>query len=156
MKTKKKWSENSRPPLENNRAEKLKGNDLKHEAYLQYCAHISSGEPKQSFVFNHPELKVTWKTIEHLIKEINDEAVFPTFLMEEAKSKRYGVWMNEGKTLMKGGYKGGSPVIWQTIMRNMFRDVGWDQEYRDMISSPDLKAAFDVVRAVRDKPKVSE
>ena len=27
---------------------------------------------------------------------------------------------------MKGGYPGGSPVVWQTIMRNIFKAEKWD------------------------------
>ena len=53
---------------------------------------------------------------------------FQPILMQEAQANRYKKWFCEGMALMKGKYKGGSPVVWQTIMRNIFKDVGWDKE----------------------------
>ena len=113
-------------PPGNKRGTKLKDPDVRQEAYKQYCDHIASGWPKEAFFYKHPEHSVCWKTMERYISE--NPAEFPSFLMEEAKALRYKHWLTEGQTIMKGGYRGGSPIIWQTCMRNIFKDVGWDRE----------------------------
>jgi len=110
----------------NNHGLKLKDPDVRQEAFRQYCEHIASGMPKEAFFFEHPKHSVTWETMDKYIAENPSE--FPPVLMQKARAARYQYWMNEGKTLMKGGYKGGSPVVWQTCMRNIFKDVGWDRE----------------------------
>lgn len=104
---------------------KLKDCDIRQEAFRQYCQHLALGYPKESFFFDHPSSSVCWKTMERYIAE--SPAEFPPYLIEKAKAARYKHWFNEGQILMKGGYKFGSPVVWQTIMRNMFKDVGWDR-----------------------------
>ena len=110
----------------NKKALKLKDSEVRQEAYRQYCAHIASGYPKQAFFFSHPKFSVCWKTMDRYIDE--NPAEFPTFLLDEAKSARFKHWLDEDGSIMRGGYKGGSPVVWQTIMRNIFRADGWDTE----------------------------
>jgi hypothetical protein len=105
---------------------KLKEPEVRQEAYRQYCQHIAEGWPKEAFFFSHPNHSVCWKTMDRYIAENPSE--FPPSLMADAKCKRYKHWMNEGKTLMQGGYKHGSPSVWQTIMRNIFKDIGWDKD----------------------------
>jgi|SRR5208337_234490 len=113
-------------PKGNKSATKLKDTDMRQEAFRQYCQHLASGYPKEAFFFDHPTHSVCWKTMERYIDESPSE--FPAYLLEKAKSARYKHWLEEGKTLMQGGYKNGSPVVWQTIMRNIFRNIGWDRE----------------------------
>jgi hypothetical protein len=108
----------------NQLAKKLTTSELKEEAYRQYCEHVAEGWPKESWYFEHPDLTLTWQTMETYIK--NEPDVFKSNLMNLAKAKRYRHWFGEGKTLMKGGYAHGSPVVWQTIMRNMFKEQKWD------------------------------
>lgn len=114
------------PPKGNKRAVKLKDADVRQEAFRQYCDHIASGFPKEAFFFDHPTHSVCWRTMDRYIAECPAE--FQSILMEVAKSKRYKKWFTEGIALMHGRYKGGSPVVWQTIMRNIFKDIGWDRE----------------------------
>jgi len=109
----------------NKNAVKLTTPELKREAYRQYCQHLIEGWPKEAWCFEHPDMSLTWETIEKYIEE-GDETDFPPILMKMAKAKRYKYWFGEGKTLMKGGYQNGSPVVWQTIMRNMFKEQKWD------------------------------
>lgn len=115
---------------------KLKDPDIRQEAYRQYCDHLASGNPKEAFFFDHPTHSVCHKTMERYIKESPEE--FPSHLLEKAKAARFLYWFNEGKSIMKGSYKYGSPAVWQTIMRNIFKKQGWDQrEYieQDALSS---------------------
>ena len=108
----------------NQNGTKLKSPDVRQEAYKQYCAHIASGYPKEAFCFEHPELDVTWETLDKYIEDNPSE--FPPSLMKKARAKRYSTLFGEGMKLMKGGYPGGSPVVWQTIMRNIFKAEKWD------------------------------
>ena len=114
------------PPKGNRYGVKLKEPDVRQEAYKQYCDHIASGFPKEAFFFDHPTHSVCWRTMDRYIAE--NPAEFQPILMQKAQAARYKHWLTEGQTLMTGGYKGGSPVVWQTIMRNIFKDVGWDRE----------------------------
>jgi hypothetical protein len=113
-------------PKGNKFGTKLKEPEARQEAFKQYCQHIAEGWPKEAFFFSHPEYSVCHKTMERYIAESPEE--FPSHLLNDAKSKRYKHWIEEGKTLMKGGYRHGSPSVWQTIMRNIFRDIGWDKD----------------------------
>jgi hypothetical protein len=114
------------PPPGNKRGVKLKDAGVRQQAYEQYCAHIASGSPKEAFFFDHPTHSVSWDTMEKYIAEHPNE--FAPIKMKQAKAKRYQVWMEHGSKLMTGRYKGGSPTVWTVIMRNIFRDIGWDKE----------------------------
>jgi len=105
---------------------KLKTPDIRQEAFRQYCQHLAEGWPKEAFVFDHPTISVTFETIESYIKKNPEE--FSQVLIQCAMAKRFKHWMQEGIKLMQGGYKNGSPVVWQTIMRNLFKDYGWDKK----------------------------
>jgi hypothetical protein len=113
-------------PPGNKLAVKLKDPDVRQEAYDQYCTHIASGLPKQAFFFDHPTHSVSWETMDRYIAENPSE--FPAIKMEQAKSARYKYWLSHGSMLMRGKYKGGSPTVWTVIMRNIFKDIGWDRE----------------------------
>lgn len=128
-------------------SKKLTTPELKEEAYRQYCQHLSEGWPKEAFFFDHEELQITWKTMDKYIRE--NPADFPSIKMETAQAKRYKHWLTEGQTLMKGGYQHGSPVVWQTFMRNMFKDLKWDQKELDQDSnrpSEDFKAKLHSIK----------
>src|SRR5580693_8700090 len=98
-------------PIGNKNGTKLKEEELRQEAYRQYCEHIASGIPKEAWFFEHPydELKsLTHKTMEKYIKE--NPLEFPPIKKEQAESKSYNTWFKEGQKLMKGEYKNGSPM----------------------------------------------
>lgn len=139
------------PPLGNKRGTKLKNPDVRQLAYDEYCKHIASGYPKEAFFFDHPDHSVSWKTMDRYISENPGE--FPTIKMEQAKSARYKHWLGEGQTLMKGGYKNGSPVVWQTIMRNIFKDVGWD---REQITQDNKSHVQKLAESIRGDAPISE
>ena len=110
----------------NQNGTKLKDPDVRQDAYRQYCAHVAKGYPKESFCFEHPELSVTWETLDKYIEE--SPAEFPPSLMKQARAKRFEHLFGEGIKLMQGEYPKGSPVVWQTIMRNIFKAEKWDQK----------------------------
>lgn len=134
----------------NKTATKLKKPDVRQEAYRQYCDHIASGLPKEAFFFDHPEHSLCWKTMERYIVENSKE--FPSFLMEKARAARYKHWLGEGQKLMRGDYKG-APTVWQTCMRNIFKDIGWDQE---QISEGNKAHVERIARGVRDSVAKTE
>lgn len=113
----------------NKRGLKLKDPDVRQEAFKQYCDHLASGYPKEAFYFDHPIHSVTWETMDKYIEENPTE--FPSDLVRRAKSARYKHWLDEGNLLMKGKYRNGSPVVWQTIMRNIFKAEGWDANTKE-------------------------
>lgn len=113
---------------------KLKDPAIRQKAYKSYCAFIAGGKPKEAWHYNDGEHSVCWKTMDRYIKENPEE--FPSLLMQEAKAKRYMVWLEKGEKLMEGKFKNGSPVVWQTIMRNIFREIGWDKEDAKHQSDP--------------------
>jgi len=113
-------------PEGNTNGTKLKDPATRQQAYKQYCDHIASGYPKQAFFFKHPTDSVSWATLERYIEENPIE--FDSSKMEEAQSERFKLWLDKGNCLVNGKYKGGSPVVWQVIMRNIFKKDGWDQD----------------------------
>lgn len=135
-------------------AVKLSTPDLKRDAYKQYCAHMALGYPKQAFCFDHPDIDITWETMDKLIGENPSE--FPPIKLSKAKAERYMFWLKEGKKLMRGEYPGGSPVVWQTMMRNMFKDVQWDQKEIEKDAEPTESAKFQVAQIKSLKTKNKE
>lgn len=137
---------------------KLNTVELRQEAYRQYCAHLASGLNKFSFYFEHPELTLTTDTMEKYLKEYASE--FDPRLMKVALAKRFKFWEQEGMKLMQGKYKAGSPVVWQTFMRNSFRNEGWDRELTTHTMNPDMVLHMERLRAeiavYKDKPKEIE
>lgn len=113
---------------------KLKDPDVRQEAYRQYCEWIASGYPKEAFFFDHPTQYACSDTIERYIEENPSE--FPPHLLRAAMSKRYKYWFDKGKNLVDGRMEdiprenrgSPSPQVWQTIMRNMFKNIGWDAD----------------------------
>lgn len=119
-------------PPGNKKGTKLKSPDHRQEAYQQYCAHISKGLDKRSWKYVHATDKtksLTYQTMERYIDENPTE--FDTILIEQAKCDSYAYFEQEGLKLMKGIYRNGSPVTWQTFMRNKF---GWDKERLEEVS----------------------
>ena len=113
-------------PLGNQYAVRLKDPAIRQEAYRQYCKHIGEGWPKEAFFFDHASQSASWQTLERYIKTCPDE--FDIILMQQAKAMRLKYWIEEGKKIQDGRYTKSSPIVWQTMMRNMFRDIGWDQD----------------------------
>lgn len=142
----------------NQSALKLDTVELRQEAYKQYCKHLASGLNKHSFYFEHPELTLTAETMDKYIKEYASE--FDPRLMKVALAKRFRFWEQEGMKLMQGKYKAGSPVVWQTFMRNSFRNEGWDRELTTHTMNPDMVVHMERLRAeialYKDKPKEIE
>jgi len=68
----------------------LDADELKHEAYAQYCAHIAKGLSKEAFVFDHPEVSVIWETVENYMKA--DPINFPPIHKKKAEAESLSVW----------------------------------------------------------------
>lgn len=138
-------------PKGNKNGLKLKQPAVRQEAYRQYCKHIASGKPKEAFFFSHPEHGVTWETMDVYIKE--NPVEFPPVLMQRAQAERYNFWLEEGGKLIRGEYKGGSPVVWQTIMRNIFKNIGWD---RDQINENNKSHVQKLAESIRSDGALAE
>lgn len=110
-------------PKGNKNGVKLKDPDVRQEAYRQYCQHIASGESKEAFVFQHPNLTCTHKTMEKYIHENPIE--FPPIHKEVAESLSFLHWTGLGKQMMLGQIEKCQPAIFQMFMRNKF---SWDKE----------------------------
>jgi hypothetical protein len=138
-------------PKGNDYALKLKDPEVKQEAYRQYCEVIASGMPKETFKFKHPTISLTSETMDKYIKESPED--FDPILMQAARADRYRYWMTEGLMLMRGKYRGGSPVVWQTIMRNIFKDIGWDRETLQEDTSEAARSHTELMRQLADMQK---
>lgn len=113
----------SKTMMGNSNGTKLKEAAVRKEAYRQYCEWIASGKSYKSFVFDHPEFTVTYKTMERYIKESPSE--FPPSQREMAEARSLEHWLTLGKSMMLGEVRGCQPAIFQMFMRNKF---GWDKE----------------------------
>lgn len=108
---------------------KLKDPNVRQEAFKQYCEHLASGYPREAFFFEHPVHSVCWETIEKYIEENPQE--FPPIKIKQAMARRYRHWLDKGRSLMEGKFRGGSPTVWTVCMRNLFKDIGWDKEDKE-------------------------
>lgn len=104
----------------------LKESEERIKAYTSYCDHIAKGFPKEAWFYRNGKFHCSWQTMEKYIKEDPD---LEPFLMEKAQSESYKLWFEKGMNLVEGNVKrNSSPVVWQTIMRNMFKKQKWDQQ----------------------------
>lgn len=110
-------------PLGNTYATKLKDPEVRQEAYRQYCEWIGGGHSKEAFVFDHPELSVTSKTMDRYLRENPTE--FPPIHKEIAEAKSLAIWEKRGLEMMMGDIPKCQPAIFQMFMRNKF---SWDKE----------------------------
>lgn len=96
------------------------------EAYADYCQWLKDGHPCRfwSYVDFDKNLSIGWETMKKNIHKPNSP--LDPLLMKDAIRQRFLYWSNEGRKLLKGEYKGGSPKTWENFMRNTFRDAGWD------------------------------
>lgn len=111
----------------NQNAVKLKTPELKAEAYRQYCAHIASGKCKESFYFEHPDLTITFKTLDKYIEE--DPIEFPPIQKEVALCKSLSEWEKKGHDMLDG-HRDAETALYQLFMRNKF---GWDKNNQQVI-----------------------
>jgi hypothetical protein len=125
---------------------KLKDPDVRQEAYRQYCAHIASGESKESFVFEHAELTCTHQTMEKYIAANPIE--FLPIHKQVAESLSFLHWTGLGKQMMLGQIEKCQPAIFQMFMRNKF---GWDKEEKSDSSVSYAEKVLDHIMGRKDK-----
>jgi hypothetical protein len=101
---------------------KLTTDELKLEAYAQYCAHIAQGMPKKAWCFRHPTLSLTWETMEKYIK--NEPAVFDLTHKKLAEADSLKHWFSYLGDSARGKNKDANVASLQIILRNMH---AWDR-----------------------------
>src|SRR5690242_1126068 len=108
----------------NKLAVKLVSDELKIEAYLDYCAHIASGKSKKGWRFKDKDrLLCTWMTMEKYMEEMPD--VLRPIHKAIADCESYAIWEKKGEDMMHGTVKCFEPAIYQMFMRNKF---DWDKK----------------------------
>jgi hypothetical protein len=131
-------------PLGNKFATKLKQPDHRKMAYEQYCAHMAAGYSKKSWCFRHPTditKSLTYQSMEKYMVENPTE--FNPILMEMAQSDGMKYYEDEGRKLMQGRYKNGSPEVWKTCMRNKY---DWDKEMIDKTEKCSADGILEIIR----------
>ena len=123
---------------------KLKDPDVRQDAYNSYCAHLAKGKKKETWVFEHPTLTCTFKTMDRYIAEFPDE--FPAIKKEVAYAKGYQVWEEIAEEHAKGQNACVTPAL-QMIMRNKF---DWDKEEKaqDNTASQTVKVMLAEVKSL--------
>lgn len=108
-------------PIDNQKAVKLTTDELKQEAYRQYCAHLAAGKSKRSWVFKHPDMTLTAAGFENYLK---NEAVFDPLQKQVAEAEGYGMWEDIVCESAKGKNTKANTASLQMVMRNKY---GWDK-----------------------------
>ena len=125
----------------NQNALKLTTDELKKEAYRQYCEHLSKGNSQESFYFEHPDLTITYKTLNKYIKD--EPTVFPPIKREVADIKSLQHWEQIIKDMVDDKRKEKTALV-QMVMRNKF---GWDKENKNQSSHlPDFLKFMDQLK----------
>lgn len=107
----------------NKAAVKLKDDEVKLEAYRDYCAHLAAGKSKEGWYFKDKKrLLCTFKTMEKYIEE--EPAVFPAINKQLAECESFSTWEERGMKMMTGEAKA-ETALYQMFMRNKF---GWDKK----------------------------
>lgn len=142
------------PRIGNKCALKLRDASDRQQAFKAYIFHLSSGYPKEAYHYaNKNDVSIGWKTMEKYIRENPNE--FPPIFIEEAMAKRYKYWFDVGKKMSPNSF-----LAWKTIMGNMFKDLGWNNDDNKQVQfTPEqeetIKALFDQLaqRQVEKKKK---
>jgi hypothetical protein len=119
----------------NQEAKKLKTDELKRDAYDQYCAHLAKGKSKRSWYFQHPSLSLTWETMEKYIKE--DTSVFDPTQKKHAEAQGFAKWEQVVEDSAIGQNKDANVAALQMLMRNKYKWDRHDQVHEDDLSSAD-------------------
>jgi hypothetical protein len=123
---------------DNKYAKKLSTEELKRQAFDSYLAHLGKGKSKKSWWFEHPELNLTWETMDKYIRE--EPQVFDSVKIQQAKSKGYQIWEQHAEDSATGENPKANTASLQMVMRNKFR---WDKdEYSDRYSNESLVHKF--------------
>jgi hypothetical protein len=110
-------------PKGNKNATKLKTPELKAEAYKQYCAHLARGKSKKSWCFEHPDLTLTFETMD---KYIDGSVIdFPPIHKKVAETKGFAFWEQVVEDSAIGKNKDANTASLQMLMRNKY---SWDKE----------------------------
>ncbi len=137
--------------LNNKYAVKLITSELKIEAYLDYCRHVSEGMSKDTWFYEKDgELLCSYKTMETYMREEAEE--FPSVHMERARALSKRLWESRGLQMMDGK-RHAEPAIYQMFMRNKF---GWDRPDRSEAAEDgktDLKAYAQALKDQRALPQ---
>lgn len=116
-------------PKGNEFNKKLTSHTLKLQAYEQYLAHLAKGKSKRSWYFEHPNLTLTWETMEKYIAA--EPEVFDPIKKQVAWTKGYQHWEEVAELSAKGENKANTPSL-QMVMRNKY---GWDKSEEDIKDS---------------------
>ena len=128
----------------NKNACSLKTDELKAEAYRQYCEHIAKGYPKASWCFEHPTLTPTWESMESYIKADPTNPVFDTLKRKAAMAKNMAHWFGVLGSSANGSNPKASTASLQVIMRNIH---GWDKENKVSEESPEASdSALQIIK----------
>lgn len=133
-------------------AVKLNSDELKRDAYAQYCAHIASGIPKKAWCFEHPELTLTWETMEKYIRE--EPGVFDPIHKKVSETKSLKYWFSILAASATGDNKDANTASLQIIMRNKFK---WDMKdaQQDEDTSESAQAHNQLMKEISQQQKAA-
>lgn len=117
-------------PLGNKFRQVLKTEELRKEAYRQYCNHLAQGYHQDSWYFEHPELTLCSESMEKYIKEYPQELA--PINKRVAKAKGLKIWEKVVEDSAKGDNEKANTASLQMLMRNKF---GWDKPEKDKQAS---------------------
>lgn len=100
---------------------KLKTDEMKLEAYRQYCEHIANGYPQKSWCLRHPDITLTWETMEKYMRE--EPHIFDPIHKIAAKADSLKLAFEHLWDSARGRNKDANVASLQIILRNMH---AWD------------------------------
>jgi hypothetical protein len=125
----------------NTHALKFVGAELRQEAYRQFCAHLAKGKSLESWYFEHPDMTLTYKTMQKYMAQFPEE--FPAIQLEVAKMKGYQLWEDVVADSATGRNKDANTASLQMLMRNKFR---WDKPDTEEIADCAADIILDRIR----------
>lgn len=99
----------------------LKDADVRQDAYLDYCHHLSQGKGKKGWFYDKNGFRCSWETMEKYIK---DTVEFDPLHKIKAESKGFQDLEQIVIDSAKGKNKEANTATLQMLMRNKY---GWDK-----------------------------
>jgi hypothetical protein len=123
----------------NENGTKLKDEDVRQQAYSQYCEHLAKGKSKRSWYFEHPTLTCTWETME---KYIENKTEFDPNKKKVAECRGFGTWEKIVEDSATGVNEKANTASLQMVMRNKF---GWDKKEETQGIEPETFNQFALI-----------
>jgi hypothetical protein len=119
--------------------------EIRQQAYLSFCSHLSKGKAVKSWSFKEDGYLCSWETMMKYIRENPNE--FDPIHKTIADSDGYAHWEAIAESSASGQNKEANTASLQMIMRNKF---GWDKKEEPQIDSSTVASMDSFIKLISE------